>query len=186
MKKISNSELISILSAQNSRHLDFVEILSEAESSKLHTRPTAHSWNALECIEHLNRYFDYYLPEIEMRVNNGKLNSRNRSFKSGWLGNYFARSMEINQGKIKLMKTFNDKNPLRFGNVREHNISIFRENLNQLNVLINKSEILDLTKTKSSVSISKIIKLRLGDTLRFIINHNERHIQQALKAAELL
>lgn len=42
----------------------------------------------------------------------------------------------------------------------------------------------DLGKIKTSISISKWIKLKLGDTFRVIIYHNERHIVQANKIAE--
>ena len=38
---------------------------------------------------------------------------------------------------------------------------------------------LDLNATKIPISISKWIKISLGDTLRFLIAHNERHFRQA-------
>jgi hypothetical protein len=31
----------------------------------------------------------------------------------------------------------------------------------------------------ANISISKIIRLRLGDALLFVVYHNERHVQQA-------
>ena len=34
-------------------------------------------------------------------------------------------------------------------------------------------------KTRIPISINKWIKIKLGDTFRFVIYHNERHIQQA-------
>jgi len=37
----------------------------------------------------------------------------------------------------------------------------------------------DPTKTKTGISISKWIKLRLGDTFRVVIYHNQRHMTQA-------
>jgi hypothetical protein len=39
----------------------------------------------------------------------------------------------------------------------------------------------NLTKTKAAISISKLIRLRLGDTLRFYVYHIERHVAQAEK-----
>ena len=41
---------------------------------------------------------------------------------------------------------------------------------------------INLTKARTPISISKWIKLRLGDTFRFVIYHNERHIIQAKNA----
>ena len=40
---------------------------------------------------------------------------------------------------------------------------------------------LDLNKIKTAISISKWIKLKLGDTFRVVVYHNERHIKQANK-----
>ncbi len=45
--------------------------------------------------------------------------------------------------------------------------------------LIEKSKNVNLAKTKTAISITKLIKLRLGDTFRFITAHNERHLLQA-------
>ncbi|MEY4902729.1 MAG: hypothetical protein RLZZ292_544, partial [Bacteroidota bacterium] len=38
-----------------------------------------------------------------------------------------------------------------------------------------------LGKVRVPVSITRFLKLKLGDTLRFVIYHNERHVQQALR-----
>lgn len=49
--------------------------------------------------------------------------------------------------------------------------------------LLDKARALNLTKTKTSISISILKKLRLGDIFRVVIYHNERHLIQALKAS---
>ena len=43
----------------------------------------------------------------------------------------------------------------------------------------------NLNKIKVKITLSKWIKLKLGDALRVTIYHNERHILQAMKAAKL-
>ncbi|MDF2931835.1 MAG: hypothetical protein K0R36_1166 [Chryseobacterium sp.] len=50
---------------------------------------------------------------------------------------------------------------------------------NQLMNLLNESKNVNLNKVKISISISKLIKLKLGDILRFVIYHNLRYIEQA-------
>ncbi|MGB3549023.1 MAG: hypothetical protein WBA17_18760 [Saprospiraceae bacterium] len=40
-----------------------------------------------------------------------------------------------------------------------------------------------MNRTKTAVSITKLIRLRLGDTLRVVVYHNQRHVAQALRAA---
>ena len=48
--------------------------------------------------------------------------------------------------------------------------------------LLEKAKQVNLRKAKTPVSISKFIKLPLGDTFRFLIAHNYRHIVQAERA----
>jgi hypothetical protein len=44
--------------------------------------------------------------------------------------------------------------------------------------LLEQGKKVDLTRTRTSISISSLIKLRLGDTLRVVIYHNQRHLAQ--------
>lgn len=48
--------------------------------------------------------------------------------------------------------------------------------------LLEKSRNVDLMKIKIPLTISRWIRLRLGDILRIVIYHNERHIRQAIRA----
>ena len=50
--------------------------------------------------------------------------------------------------------------------------------------LLNQSKNVNLDKTKTAISISNLIKLKLGDTFRVLIYQNERHIKQAEKTIE--
>ena len=43
------------------------------------------------------------------------------------------------------------------------------------------SKKINISKTRTAISISKIIRLKLGDTFRFNVAHNERHLLQAEK-----
>ena len=52
--------------------------------------------------------------------------------------------------------------------------------------LLDNARKVSLDKTKTAISISKLIKLKLGDTFRVIIYHNERHIAQAHKALDAI
>ena len=47
--------------------------------------------------------------------------------------------------------------------------------------LLEAAKQVDLSKVKTSISISKWVKLRLGDTLRVVVYHNWRHMVQAQK-----
>ena len=142
----------------------------------LNWKSSPDSWSILECLEHLNRYGDYYIPEIEKRIASSQ-HRPSESFKSGWLGNYFANTMLPKERQSK-MKTFKSMNP-NGSNLKVSTVSKFIAQQQALIGLLNKSQAIDLTKTTTGISISKWIKLRLGDTFRVVIYHNQRHIVQA-------
>jgi hypothetical protein len=77
----------------------------------LNFRETENSWSVLQCLEHLNKYGEYYLPEIEKQILNNPIQSEAKPFKSGVLGNYFANLMQVKNGQVKKMKSPKDKAP---------------------------------------------------------------------------
>jgi hypothetical protein len=167
------------------------EILLEAtqfnslSKEDLNHRNAPDSWSILECLEHLNRYGDFYLPEINRRIKGAQL-SKNEVFNSGWLGNYFAMSMLPGEnGKLNKMKTFKSMNPVHT-RLDVDVITRFLDQQKQLLELLTKAQSVDLNKVKTSISISRWIKLRLGDTLRVVIYHNQRHMKQASKVLTAL
>jgi len=140
-------------------------------------------WSILECLEHLNLYGDFYLVEIEKQIITNPHNTAATIFKSGFLGNYFANLMEVKNGTITKMKSPKDKNPAN-SKLSIIVISRFLKQQEHLVSLLNQCRTIDLTKTKASISLTKLIKLRLGDTLRFYCYHIERHVLQAKRALE--
>ena len=59
---------------------------------------TDEKWSALECLEHLNLYGDFYLVEIEKQILKSTRKAMPMKFKSGLLGNYFANLMKVKDG----------------------------------------------------------------------------------------
>lgn len=155
-----------------------IEYFKTLSAEQLNYRAAVASWSILECIEHLNLYGDFYLPEIENQILKSSHQQPSAMFKSGWLGNYFANSMLPKNGKISKMKTFKDKNPIG-SMLNITTLERFSKQQSRLLQLLQMAENVDITKTKTNISISTLIKLRLGDTFRFFIYHIERHIAQA-------
>ncbi|WP_244893078.1 hypothetical protein [Elizabethkingia ursingii] len=79
------------------------------------------------------------------------------------------------------MKSPKNMNPLG-SKLDSFILDTFLQQLHQTLILLEESKAVSLNKTKVSISISKHLKLKLGDTFRFFIYHNERHLQQAIKA----
>ncbi len=174
--KIKTEQLIQELTTLIQGHLNHVVSLQSLPESVLNARLSEDSWSVLECIEHLNRYGNFYLPEIEKRI--GESRTRHAPVvKSGLLGNYFAQSMLPRQ-KLNKMKTFRNMNPIH-SQLDKDVLNTFESQQKRMLDLLRRSNSIDLNKVKTGTSISKLIRLRLGDTFRFVIYHNERHIRQA-------
>ena len=145
---------------------------------ELNWKANESSWSILECLEHLNLYGDFYIPEIEQRIIKAPKISGDRAYKGGWLGNYFANTMWPRNGKIKPIKTFNDKDP-KNSSLPKSIIQRFLKQQERFLQLLGMAEEVDMMKTKTGITITSLIKLRLGDTFRFVIAHSQRHIHQA-------
>ncbi|WP_417592134.1 DinB family protein [Owenweeksia hongkongensis] len=174
--KISQEELIDDLVNRTHKILNEAEELKELSEKTLRWRPALESWSVLECLEHLNLYGRFYLPEITKRLNSVKASKPNQVFKSGLLGNYFALSM-LPKEKLNTMNTFKNMNPIH-STLGKDVIDEFILQQKKMLSLLEACRKIDLNKTKTFISISSFIKLKLGDTLRVVIFHNQRHMVQ--------
>ncbi|WP_137904240.1 DinB family protein [Chryseobacterium sp. 2VB] len=173
--KISTSELLNELKNTTEEYLHFAEMLSLKTEHDLNFRISAESWSILDCLEHLNRYGDFYIPEISRAISSaGK--SSSTFFKPGILGNYFAKSM-LPKENLNKMKTLKAMNPIH-SNLDKGVVDTFIKQQEKMLELLEKAQKVDLEKTKTNISISKLIRLKLGDTFRFVIYHNQRHVEQ--------
>ncbi|MEN5308340.1 DinB family protein [Chryseobacterium cucumeris] len=173
--KISTSEFLNELRNRTEEHLQFAEMLSLKTEHDLNFRTSTESWSTLECLEHLNRYGDFYIPEISRTISSAGKPSQ-LYFKPGILGNYFAKSM-LPKEKLNTMKTLKAMNPIH-SNLDKGVVDTFIKQQKKMLELLEEAQYIDLEKTKTSISISKRIKLKLGDTFRFVIYHNARHVEQ--------
>lgn len=175
--KIENNALIDDLLKRTEQSTEKVKQFERLSLDQLRFK-NGNQWSVLECLEHLNLYGDFYLVEIENQI----IANRNRPgvtiFQSGLIGNYFAKLMEVKEGKITKMKSPKDKNPAS-RDLTVTTISRFLKQQQQLVSLLNSCRSIDLTRAKSAISLTRFVKLRLGDTLRFFTYHIERHVLQA-------
>lgn len=174
--KILAEQLLQDLIEQSRSHLNYVIALQDLHEDELNERVHHDSWSTLECIEHLNLYGHYYLPEMEKRMQASNAQAI-KQFKSGWLGNYFAESM-LPKEQLNKMKTFKSMNPIH-SKLSKQVLSTFIDQQQKMLQLLSAAQSKNLESIRIPISINKWIKIKLGDTFRFVIYHNERHIQQA-------
>ena len=172
---MQSEKLIQTLLEQTRQIINQSEKLKSYDLDTLTWKENEISWSILECFEHLNLYGDFYLPQMDSKIKNSSTKT-DLEFKSGILGNYSAKSM-LPKEKLNKMKTFKDKNPLN-SNLDKTVIDRFIDQQIKLLDLLNQSRNVSLNKVKIQTSVSSIIKLKLGDTFQFFINHIIRHLKQ--------
>jgi hypothetical protein len=138
-------------------------------------------WNIDEIFTHLNDYADYYHITFLNKINKTRFKEPKDIFISSPLGRAAWRSMKLgNLNNVKKkMKSPKQYNPL-INNKPNSDTSIedFLTRQEELLNIIELAEKVNLKKVKIPISISKIVRLRLGDALLFVNYHNQRHIQQ--------
>lgn len=176
--QVSIDEMFEELTELTQKAIQFGYALKRLEHYQLKYKPSSNVWNIYECLEHLNLYGDHYLPEIEQALKMSNPNSKNSNYQGSALGNYFVKIIRPVEGKIKKMKTATPMNPIA-KELNKGTVDRFIDQQQKLLELLEKSRNHDLKNIKIKTTLSKFIALRLGDTLRFVVYHTERHLVQA-------
>jgi hypothetical protein len=152
--------------------------LENINALTMQQQPSPGRWSVAQILEHLNFYSHFYLKAIEDKLHQNP-HKPSEYFNPGWFGNYFTNMMkptenETIKNKMKALK--NATPPLEIDGHKALRQFIHDQH-NLLNLLrIAKSS--NLGKIKVPTSITKLISLKLGDTFRFFIAHEQRHILQ--------
>ena len=177
MQSVNSGELLSKLEVKVEKHIaEAAVIFQNMSEAELNRQPPNGGWSIAQCLEHLNTYGDYYFPRMEKALSefDGKPSV---NFSSSWLGNYFTKMMDPETGKTK-MKAFKSHVPASALNGHAV-IARFIKQQETLIHLLQLANQKDINKIKIPISLTRLIRMKLGDTFRFIIAHNERHIEQA-------
>lgn len=162
------------ITKQNLQHATGFQSLS---NEQLNYKPSPQSWSMLQCLEHINYYAVFYHPHLKKNILASTAEAE--TFKSGFLGNYLVK-MVIPSGNSKKMKTFKSMDPSS-SVLSVDVLERFIESQEEMLDLIERAYKINLNKGKIPVTFAKLIKLKTGDTLRFMVYHNKRHIAQALR-----
>jgi len=182
MNKFKSEELINQLQADVKQVIAAAEHLQTADPVKLNYCPAEGSWSVAQVLEHMNAYSRYYLPTIEKSMIHISKDT-SAWFVPGFWGNYFTKTMmpkNVYEVKNK-MKTFKTYSPAKGLNVE----AVFKEFIQHQNKLL---QLLDVARRRNlntihiPISISKLVRLKLGDTFRFLVAHEQRHMIQARNA----
>jgi DinB superfamily len=150
----------------------------------LQTQPATDKWSVAQVLEHLNFYARYYLPAIENKLHLHTTVPQ-KNFKPGWLGNYFTRLMRpgVNNQVARKMKAPKNALPSVQPNGTAQ-LQEFLQHQHHLLQLLHIAQTAHIGKLRIATSLSKWITLKLGDTFRFLIAHEQRHFIQIARTLE--
>lgn len=179
MAKYKTEDLINELKGDVHKIIAGAEQIKEADKSKLIYQCSKNEWSAVQVIEHLNSYNRYYLPHID-RALAERNDNRNAWFNSGFWGDYFTNMMKPKnifevKNRMKAMKKYSFPNSLNVDKVFHE----FLQHQQKLLQLLDAAKERDLNTIKIPITMSKLIRLRLGDAFRFLVAHEQRHMVQA-------
>jgi uncharacterized damage-inducible protein DinB len=155
--------------------------LEPLELAQLNHQPAPGAWSILECLEHLNRYSRYYNERLAKSLTRPSISANAKEAEVGysWLGGKFIRMMA--PGNTKKAKTLKSMNPSGSRLDREV-LTEFALHQQQLLELLAQAHSADLNRKAVPVEFLKVIKMRVGEAFEFVVLHEQRHVQQALRA----
>jgi uncharacterized damage-inducible protein DinB len=158
-----------------------------AEKDALLIQPTPEKWSVAQVLAHLNGYGKFYLSEIDKALSSSPT-QRDAWFTSGFFGEYFTNTIrpknvfEVKAGmKAPKQYVFDNKglNPVK-------ELDEFVQQQQKLLQLLELAKQKSLNSIRIPISLTRMIKLKLGDTFRFFIAHEQRHMIQARNALKTI
>ena len=179
MAKFKTDDLIAELKEDVQHILEAAEHIRKADKNKLVYQLSKDKWSVVQILEHMNAYGRYYLPAIAKALEEDK-SPRKAWFESGFWGNYFTKSMKPTnvheiRNRMKAMKAYTFPNSLNVEQVENE----FVQQQHILLGLLDKAKDKDLNAIRIPITVTSLIKLKLGDIFRFLIAHEQRHMIQA-------
>lgn len=177
MKLFKSLELLEQLQSDVRQLIAAATILQKEDPDLLLKQPAPGKWSVVQVLEHLNSYGRYYLPAIKKSLQQDS--AEEETFRSGWLGNYFTNLMRPDQkGQIskkmsapKNHRPSNDHDP-------KPTLDTFMEQQQELLKLLEVAKKKNIRLIRTPISISRLIRLKVGDTFRFLVAHEQRHFVQ--------
>ena len=188
MKQITSNTLLELLQADVREILLQCSALQAKPASLLQQQPQPDKWSVAQVLEHLNFYSRFYITAIEQKLHLNQ-SGPNRDFTPGWLGNYFTKLMKPTAEKTIASKMKAPANAVP--SAQPDATAVLTEFISHQHHLLNLLQIArtaNLEYNRIPTSLTKFIKLKLGDTFRFFIAHEQRHflqIENTLKQIEL-
>ncbi len=181
MQKLETAQALKVRlqTILNTVETEFIPLSIE----QLRQKPASNGWSIVACLQHLNlaeRFYIRNLQHITNELKPGTTGPTDQPLKSDWIGRLTLRFIDP-QSKTKLPapgivrpRPATDLDPAEVMNQ-------FVALQTTLLGLLDKAVYADWNRDKIPTMYGNWLKIRLGDALRMLVAHSERHINQAMR-----
>ncbi|TGE15666.1 DinB family protein [Hymenobacter elongatus] len=155
--------------------------LRPLDTARLNYKTSTASWSILECLEHLNRYSRYYNEELAKALPSQEQSCNPHEVGFTWLGRKSYDIVRPDNGKQH--KTINHMNPAG-SQLGPEVLHEFLRHQQHLLALLTAATGTNLNRKAVRVEFFRLLKLRVGEALQFVVAHEQRHVQQALRVVQ--
>ena len=177
---MTQNELLDQLETDLRRVLDQVRTqIVPLEEELVQYRPDSLRWNVLECFAHLNAFSELYLSRIEAGIHKAKARKwivpANEIKYTSTARRDIRRVDSTNEQPRKSKKRYNYyQQPLG-----KDVVKTFIINCERLLRNLHLARETDLNRPKIGRGPSGFFKYTLGNTLEWLVRHDQRHLRQA-------
>ncbi len=150
-------------------------------TEQLGWRPAPASWSIGECLEHLVTMNRLYMGRID-RLFSGAIAKAtpDAGFRGGTVAARFIAAMGPDSArKFKAPSVFKPSAPGAGGDLDPGIVERFIEQQAHMKSVMERCRGVDLRRAKVRSPVSGLIRFRLGDVLRLLVEHGKRHLNQA-------
>lgn len=180
MAKFKQDQLLEEMLSRSTAMTRAATVLVEGLSSEQwNFKPSPAAWSMAQVIEHLTLTNGPYLEGAIARLSQSGNPSSTGDFRSGWLGELFYRRLQPGDGgRIKPAPAPGFLRPSESTINPAAAWQKFLDQQAQLEAVIRQAAGVNLNLVKIPSAISKLLKFPLGDVLRIVVAHNDRHLLQ--------
>ena len=154
-------------------------------NEQLKLKPAPNKWSICEVFEHLLITQDLYLKSILPKIAAAP-DKDSVTHRSSLLGDFvYTQIMPKANGNVLKLPAPKILCPTNNEDNAHTVLNNFLHQLDVLHDILQHASTKDIQRIKIPFAFTSLMKLRLGDNLRFLIAHNERHMLQAQRVSEV-
>jgi DinB family protein len=186
MPLFSRTSLITELSDRTELLKANTQAFFRLTDEQLRHRPAPGKWSIGEIYGHLNLSMDASIRAILSRITKAP-DTPGDDYTSGWLGEMaYSIIMPRPDGTVFRLKAMQTQHPDPATLDAREELESFQRHCDSLDDILQYVATKDLQRIRIPFFVPRLIRMRVGDVLRFLVAHGERHLLQAQRVIDVI